>query len=121
MIARLRALRGLAKNIAPEVAAELEAWARENASAGVGPDGKTWPARDDGSPAHVGTSVSDTSARTSGTVAILSLKAPTVYRHFGAQGRAPRKVLPGNLPHKLGEAIRQAAIDGWEKLVSKKG
>lgn len=119
MIARLRAIKELPKNIAPAIAREMKAWADANVSAGVGPDGKAWPTRADGSPSHVGSALADTSARASGTVAILRLAAPTVFRHFGAQGREPREVLPGNFPRKLGDAIRLSALEGWESLVKR--
>ena len=121
MIRRLRALRDLPKNIAPMVADEMKTWADGNTSARVGPDGKAWPARADGSPAHVGSAVEDVSTKAVGTVALMTVRAPTVFRHFGAQNRPRREVLPGNIPFKLGEAIRQGAIDGWEKIVKKGG
>ena len=121
MIRRLRALPGLPKNIAPRVAEEMKAWADGNTSAGVGPDGKAWPARADGSPAHVGSAVEDVTTRPVGTVALMTVGAPTVFRHFGARGRPRCEVLPGNIPFKLGEAIRQGAIDGWEKIIKRGG
>jgi len=121
MIRRARSVASLPKQLAPMVAREMKSWADANTAAGIGPDGKAWPTRKDGSAAHVGTAQEDVSTRAVGTVALMTLAAPTVFRHFGAQGRERCEVLPWNIPFKLGNAIRQGAISGWEALVKKGG
>lgn len=117
MISRLRRLKGLAKEVAPTVAREMALWAHGNVRAGVGPDGAAWPTRQDGSPSHVGTAVEDTTAASSGTIATLTVSGPTVFRHFGAQGRERRGVLPGNIPFKLGNAIRLGVVTVWSGIM----
>jgi hypothetical protein len=118
MIRRLRSLSRLDKEVAPAVARELQAWAASNIAAGVGPDGQAWPPKKDGGKA-LQNAAQALAARAVGTVALLELRAPEVFHHFGAGGKPRRPILPGNIPRKLGDAIRLAAIEGWERLVKK--
>jgi hypothetical protein len=115
MAARCRAVAKMPADVAPMVARELKSWASENIAAGRGPDGVAWPAKKDGSRALQGAAKA-LSTRVADTVAMLTLAAPELFHHFGAQGKPVRKILPGNIPARLGDAIRAGAVEVWDKI-----
>lgn len=115
MAARARAVAKMPAEVAPIVARELKGWVAENIAAGRGPGGETWPAKKDGGRA-LQNAAKALSTRVAGTVAMLILAAPELFHHFGAQGKPVRRIMPGNIPARLGDAIRAGAVEVWDKI-----
>jgi hypothetical protein len=120
MIDRLREVSTVPEQLAPMVADAMKDIATENIQAARGPDGAAWPTRKDGSKSHVGSALGDISTRAVGSVATMTVRGVSVFRHFGAQGRDPRRILFGNIAGKLGRALRNGAIE-LGSVILKKG
>jgi len=120
MIDRLRAVETVPEQLAAKVADAMKEIATENIAAGRAPDGTAWPTRKDGERSHVGSALTDLSVRAIGTVALMTLRGVSAFRHFGTQGREPRRMMFGNIAGKLGLAIREGAVE-IGSLILKKG
>ena len=106
----LRALPAeLAHDLAPVGAAKLDTLLRENISAGVGPDGKAWPLRQDGGKA-LPDAGDHLTVRAVGTVILARLEGPPALHHLGiARGRVVRQIIPTKAaPQPVLDAITAA-------------
>lgn len=92
MQARLRALRGMAVEVAREAAPLVEGVVRASAAAGTTVEGEPWPTRRDGSRALPDAANAVTAAAV-GTTIVVSLKGPYVF-HNSAEGKDRRRILP---------------------------
>lgn len=116
MIDACRSMPGLAKEAAPAIRDLVLATLREDLSAGRSPaTGASWAEKKDGGRA-LKNAAAAISAALSGTTIVVSLGAPEVFHHFGAQGKPRREQLPrGVLPFKLGDAIRKGLVEPFRK------
>lgn len=107
-IRRLRALPDLARNAAPDVAAELDKELKRQISRGQGPDGTPWaPRQDGGKPlAHAGKAVYVAAL---GTKVIARVAGPEARHNSGrARGGVKRQILPSkDLPKPVVLAIKR--------------
>ena len=54
--------------------------------------------------------------RLAGNTVIVALRGHYVFQHFGARGRAGRRVIPqGGMPAQLGNAIRLGMVEPFTK------
>lgn len=121
MIEACRRVPGLAAQAAPAVKDAVVAWLRAELAAGRSPaTGQAWQPKADGSRALKG-AAGKLSAVVVGTTIVVSLAAPEVFHHFGAQGKPRREQLPrGVLPFKLGDAIRRGLVPPFRKATKGK-
>lgn len=121
MIASCRAVKGLAKDAAPEAAKRVEASLRATATAGQTPDGVAWaPKKRGGGRAMVNAAAAITVKAVGGAVLIV-LRGVEVFHHFGAAGKPARPVIPqGRMPKRLGDAIRLGFVQPWREKVARR-
>lgn len=111
MIATVRSL-GIGPEYVQATARATEAWLRSQLAAGVDPNtGAPWKPTEDGK-RPLKSAAGRPIVRLAGNVVIISLRGYYVFQHFGARGRAGRRVIPqGSMPAKLGEAIRLGLVE----------
>ncbi len=109
VIARIRSVGETPKAIAPVVAAELKAIIDRNIAAGQGPDGVSWPRKQDGGRALENAAAAVT-VDAIGTRIVASVKSPEAFHHMGrTRGNVVRAILPAKrLPAPFILAIKRA-------------
>jgi hypothetical protein len=95
-IRRLRAVQGLAKDAAPEVADELKKELDAQIDRGQGPDGKPWAKRDDGR-RPLRNAAGAVTVKAVGTVIVARVTGHHAYHHRGqTRGNVARPIIPTN-------------------------
>lgn len=108
LVERVRALPGMVKAAAPDVARAMVAVAAEQIAAGTDPDGKPWPLTRDGRKPLADIAKYLTPV-TVGTTAMVRLTEWGARHHFGGvRGGLARRVLPigGEIPERYAQAVR---------------
>lgn len=106
MIRRIRAIKGLAKSAAPEIATVLKSTLDANISSARGPDGKPWAPTQSGK-APLRNAGARVDVKAVGTVILARLTGVEVRHHRGtARGHVRRQILPTRfIPEPLSKAI----------------
>jgi hypothetical protein len=119
MIARLRALPGLAERAAPAVADAVREELQRTISAGTSADGETWAPKKDG-----GKPLQDAEAALTvvpvGKRIIIKLRGPEARHHRGwARGGVRRPIIPVNkIPAAMAHRIKKVLAAEFAKVVS---
>ena len=107
MIASVRALPGLAKRAAPDVADALEAELHRTIAAGQTPDGKPWQPTRDGATPLTGAAKALGVAAVGATVYV-RLVGVEARHHLGrARGGIERQVIPTELSPRMAAAVHE--------------
>lgn len=113
IIAQLRAAPERARELLPEMAAEVQLVLAENIAAERGPDGTPWPATKDGRHA-LKNAAGDLTSQVVGTAILVTLQAPSSLHHLGiARGGVRRPILPSKgIPAPVAEALGRVVKRG---------
>lgn len=109
MIARLRGLQGVSKDLAPEIAIVVEDELRRSIAAGETPDGKKWQGKQDGGQPLMSAGHALGVAAVGGTVYV-RLSGPEARHDTGrARGGIVRQVIPNSnrVPDRMAEKVRE--------------
>lgn len=117
-IGRLRALPGLARRAAPAVARALQDEVQHQIAAGVGPDGKPWPKRQDGGQ-PLATAGKALAVGAVGTRIVLRLRGHIARHHRGiAKGGVQRQILPtGAIPRAYAQVIQRVLAEHFHEAM----
>jgi hypothetical protein len=107
----------LAELAAKRAAPLVEAQSKRTAAAGTDPDGKPWPAKQDGGRPLVN-AADHVSARALDANVVIELVGPEVWHEMGAQGKPVRRVIPDVEPSEaLLEAVDKGASMAFDEIM----
>jgi len=120
MIARLRSLEGMPRDVAEEIAPLLLEDVRKTAAAGTTYDGEPWaPTKSGGRP--LVNAAAHLSSRVLGTVAQVVLKGIDVVHNRGTKRIPTRRILPdagAGMPPRATAIARDAAARAFARILS---
>lgn len=114
MIASLRAVPAVMKQLGPAVATELRTELTRTLNAGTSPDGSAWAERKEGGRAYAGAAKALT-VTSHGATVLASISGPEVYGHRGVRGAPRRPMLPSGLTGRLLAVFTRRASDLLQK------
>jgi len=109
--ARLRSLKTLPEDVARQAAPLIEEVVKENAAAGVTPDGKPWPTKKDGTRA-LPNAASAVTAKAVGALVVVKLVGAYVFHQLFKADDRRREILPeggAGVPPRIAEKLREAS------------
>lgn len=118
MIAKIRAVSGLARRAAPDVAEAVRDELERTIAAGTTPEGEAWKPRQAGGRALVGVEKA-VAVAVVGTRIYVRLAGHVARHHLGrARGGVERRILPvGKLPPRMADAVRRVLVQHFEDAV----
>lgn len=117
--ARLRNLKTLAPAAAREAAPLVEAVIRDEAAAGVDPDGRAWAPKKDGGRA-LPNAAGAIRAVANGVAVIVKLTGAYVYHHYSKSAAYRRRILPDSgagVPPRIADALKRATAEAFRRAM----